>query len=229
MGKQSRADDARTQDAGTQDVGAQEPRTRGMTPAMRWVIGVVAVIVAAGLGWAIWTSTLAGQDPAGSAASSSSAGVAAPTTGPSPGATAVDGSEVIAPDPQQTDSARLPALPQPTPLVAAPLPADAAEQGSLVTGFPTEVAAPTAQSDIIDSSVTSDGTTMQAALNARTDQTPDELADHYRALWAGLGLAPVTSEGSTLAYADQFTSITLAAAESGTGTVYTLYATLRTE
>lgn len=231
MGKRTRADETRAEEATTRG---------GMSPAMRWVIGVVAVVVAAGLGWAIWTSTQSGEDaatpaagasadPNGGGTSGTDGAAPTPTTGASPGATPVDGSEVVAPDPQQTDSAALPALPQPKPLVSAPLPKDAAEQGALVDGYPTDVAAPAPASDVIDSSIASDGTTMQAALNARTDQTPDEIADHYRAVWAKLGLAPTTADGSTVAYADQFTSITLVARESGTGTVYTLYATLRTE
>lgn len=205
---------------------------RGLTRGMRWAIAGVAIVVAAGLATAavLMVRMPAAPPPAADAlpGASGAPGVSQTQT-PTPAPTPVDGSEVLPPEPHQTESARLPALPQPTPLIAAPLPADAAAQGSVVDGFPVTLAGPAPQSDIIDSSVTSDGTTMQAALNARTDQTPDELADHYRALWAGLGLAPVTSEGSTLAYADQFTSITLAAAESGTGTVYTLYATLRTE
>jgi len=218
-------------------MGADEPRTDPTdgkatagkaTAGMRWVVIGVAVVVAAGLGWAVWTTTLDSQNAAAPAAVAGNPS-AAPSSAASPGATPVDGSEVIAPEPRQSDSARLPTLAQPTPRVVAPLPADAAEQGGLVEGFPTTVADPTAESDVIDSSVSSDGSTMQAALNARTDQSPAAIADHYRAMWAGLGLAPVTVEGDDLAYADRFTSVTLAVRESGTGTVYTLYATLRTE
>jgi len=215
-----------------------------MTATMRWVIGTVAVLVAAGLGWAIWTSTLAGQNPDGSAApgtaqspgdgangssGQSGSAEATPTTGPSPGATPVDGSEVTSPDPQQTDSARLPPLPQPTPLIAAPLPDNGSAQGGIVDGFPIAVAGAMPQSDVIDSSITSDGSTMQAALNARTDESPDAITTHYRQVWTELGLAPLTDDGATLAYGDTFTSVSLAVRESGTGVVYTVYATLRTE
>lgn len=212
--------------------GAGEARTdradSKTTATMRWVIAGVAVVVAAGIGWAVWTTTLGDQIAAAPPAVAENTS-AAPSSGASPGATPVHGSEVIAPEPRQSDPARLPALAQPTPRVVAPLPADAAEQGGLVEGFPTPIVEPTAESDVIDSSVSSDGSTMQAALNARTDQSPAAIADHYREMWTELGLAPVTAEGDGLAYADRFTSITLAVRESGTGTVYTLYATLRTE
>lgn len=210
-------------------MGAAEPREdhdrRTTTATMRWVIATVAVVVAAGLGWAAWTTTLGGQAAPGPSASDATAGAAA---GPSPRATPVQGSEVTTPQSDQSVTGRLPALAPPTPLVAPPLPADAAEQGGLVAGFPTPVAGPVAESDVIDSSVSSDGATMQAALNARTDQTPTAIVDHYRAVWGELGLAP-SAAGGDLAYADRFTSVTLAVRETGTGTVYTLFATLRTE
>jgi len=216
MGRQTLADEPRTQ----QDRGAT-------TATMRWVIAAVGAVVVAGLVWAAWAATAGTPDaatplPGGSAS-------AAPTTGASPGATPVDGSEVVAPVAGATDAARLPALTAPTPLAAAPLPAEAAEQGGLVAGFPEQVAAPAPSSEVIDSSVTSEGTTMQAALNARTALSGADVTEHYRAAWTALGLAPVAGDAAALAYADRFTSVSLAVRTSGTGTIYTVFATLRTE
>lgn len=211
-------------------MGAEGPRDdqghRPVTATMWWVIAGVAVVVVAGLAWAAWTMTLTGQD---STAAGGEASASRPPIGPSPNATPVDGSEVTTPAPHQSDPARLPQLTPPTPLVTAPLPANAAQQGGLVEGFPVPLAEPAAGSDVIDSSISTDGSTMQAALNARTVQSSAAISDHYRVVWGGLGLTPATSEGDAISYADRFTSVTLAFRDTGTGTVYTLYATLRTE
>lgn len=195
---------------------------------MRWAIAGVAIVMAVGLAAAavLMVRMPAAPPPTTVANANASAAPGAPQT---PVPTPVDGSEVLPPEPHQTESARLPALPQPTPLITAPLPADAAAQGSIVAGFPVTLAGPAPQSDVIDSSIASDGTTMQAALTARTDEAPDAVAAHYRDAWAALGLSPAGGDGADLAYTDRFTSISLAVSETGTGTVYTLYATLRTE
>lgn len=213
------------------ETNADEPRMqhgRGtLTTSMRWVISAVGLVVVAGLAWATWAATTGA--PGAAAPTPETATSAAPTTGASPGATPVDGSEVVAPVAGATDATRLPALAAPVPLVTAPLPADAAEQGGLVTGFPEQVAAPTTGSEVIDSSVASEGRTMQAALNARTAQSVADVTEHYRAMWTALGLAPASERAATLAFADSFTSVSLAVRESGTGTLYTVFATLRTE
>lgn len=192
-----------------------------------WVIGGVAALVVAGLAWAAWTATSQTGD-AGSAPTTTAA-AAVPTTGASPDATPVDGSEVVEPTPDQMDADRLPALPQPTPRVAVPLPANASMQGAIVDGFPSAVAGAAPDSDVVDTSVSSDGTTMQAAMSARTDRSPSDVADHYRGMWAALGLAPATDGTDDVAYSDAYTSVSLAIRESGTGTLYTVFATLRTE
>lgn len=195
---------------------------------MRWAIAGVAIVMAVGLAAAaVLMVRMPGEPPATTDALAGAS--ASPGAPQAPAPTPVDGSEVLPPEPHQTESARLPALPQPTPLITAPLPADAAAQGSIVAGFPVTLAGPAPQSDVIDSSIASDGTTMQAALTARTDEAPDAVAAHYRDAWAALGLSPAGGDGADLAYTDRFTSISLAVSETGTGTVYTLYATLRTE
>lgn len=197
---------------------------------MRWAIAGVAIVMGAGLAAAaILMVRMPAAPPPTTDALPGASGAPGVSQTPTPTPTPVDGSEVLPPEPHQTESARLPALPQPTPLIAAPLPPDAAAQGAIVAGFPVTLAGPAPQSDVIDSSIASDGTTMQAALTARTDEAPDAVAAHYRDAWAALGLSPAGGDGADLAYTDRFTSISLAVSETGTGTVYTLYATLRTE
>ncbi|WP_454138097.1 hypothetical protein [Microbacterium paulum] len=202
----------------------------GMTPAMKWVIGAVALVVGGGLLWA----TLLGapgdesaRSGSGTAGGTASPAAAAPALTPAP--TPLDGSEVLPPENAQAASDRLPDLPQPTPRVTTPLPADAAAAGRLVDGFPTDLAGPTPTSDVIDSSIASDGATMQVALTARTDETPEDVAAAFQQRWTAFELAPAAAAEATLAYSDAFTSISLAASASGTGTVYTVFATLRTE
>lgn len=197
---------------------------------MRGVIIGVTVIVLIGLGIAAWM-LLTPRVPAGASESpvpgTSATGAGTPLAGPSPEATPVDGSEVPAPEEGTAPSDRLPALPQPTPLIAAPLPENASATGELVAGFPSSIASAAGDDEVLESSVTSDGRTMQAALKARTDATPATVTDRFRASWSALGLTP--TGGEQVSASDPFTTVTLAFTESGTGTIYTVYATLRTE
>lgn len=200
---------------------------------MRWVVAAVGVLVVVGLGFSAW-AMLAGGDGLPDAAHSSTTPAASASNasaGASPGATPVAGSEVTEPGPTATSDARLPALPQSTPFVAPPLPADAAADGRVVDGFPVALLGPAPESEVTSSSVTSDGATLQAALTARTDQSPAEVAAHYGAVWTAAGLTGDAGDrpSGELAYADQYTAVSLSAREAGTGTVYTLYGTLRSE
>lgn len=208
---------------------AESKERGGVTPAMRWVIAAVALVVAGGLGWAMMlgmTRSVGTADVAdGADGAAPSATPATPTVEPTP----VDGSEVLPPQQAQTASDRLPPLPQATPRITVPLPASAATSGGLVDGFPAELAGPTPASDVIDSSIASDGSTAQVALTARTDETTDAVVEAFRARWTDAGLAPATAADATLAFADGYTTISLAVSTTGTGTVYTVYATLRTE
>lgn len=222
----------------TEGADAPETKTRALTRGMRWALIGIAVIVAAGL---IGAGSLLVVRPGagGSADTARSGSVQGPTQGttespgtpatPTTAPTPVDGSEVLPPETGQSDAARLPERTQASPLVAAPLPPDATAQGKLVDGFPTSVAAPVAGAEIIYSSIASEGTRMQAGLTARTEQSAAEIADHYRALWASLGLAPAGGDGSTVSYSGPFTSISLTTSETATGLVYKLFGTLRTE
>ena len=200
---------------------ARVGRRRVLTTPMRWTLAAVAVVVVAGSVSAGWMLT-AGE-PASTAPPSAAPAV---TPGPLPDATPVPGSEVQDPDPAAAPYAGVPPLPTPTPLVGAPLPPGASADGALVEGFPAAVAGPLTGADIVTSSVAVDGEVVQAALTARTDATADEVRADYAARWTALGLADA---GTADAFADPFSSVMLAfAAGSGTGTVYTVYAVLRT-
>lgn len=215
---------------GTRSGAATRPHDdRRLSPAMRWTLVAVGGVAAAGLVAALALSLApAGGSP--SAATSATAAPISPTAaGPAPNATPVDGSEVEPPTTPDAPSDRLPPVSAPTPLVAGPLPASASAQGELVPGFPTVLGGPAPDADIIDSSVSSADTVMQVTLTARTDATREDVTAHYRSAWAGLGLADASGDAA-LAYTDPFSSLTLAFTDgSGTGTVYVIYATLRTE
>jgi len=200
------------------------------TAGMRWAVAAVAVVVAAGLTWAAWMSFLADADADADAAGAprATAGPLAGGSAASPLPTPVDGGEVLPPGQQQVID-RIPALPGITPRVTAPLPADATGLGELVDGYPAEIAGPLSADDVIASSISSQATRMQVGLTARTGETPETVTAHYRQLWTGLGLAPSGETPGSLAFSDSYTSITLAVSETGTGTAYSIFATLRTE
>lgn len=207
---------------------ARVDSTRGLSPAMRWTLATVGAVVTVGLvAAAILFFTPPAPQPGSAATATASA---TPTTaGPRPDATPVDGSEVQPPSDQSAPSDRLPPLPMPTPLITAPLPETASARGSLVDGFPSTVAGPAPGADILDSSIASADTVMQVTLTARTDATHDEVIAHYRSTWSALGLSDAGGD-APLSYSDQFSSATLSFTPgSGTGTVYVVFATLRTE
>lgn len=227
-------------------------RASALTPAMRWTLAGVSLVTAAGIVSAVGMLASRPGDVTGAPASSASAATAwddpasaeprsdpatadghddalPPTPGAVPGAPRVEGSEVLPPEPGDVPNDRVPPLPPRRPLVTSPLPADGHLQGALVTGFPTAVAGPVSPAEVIDSAITAEDVTMQATLTARTELSPGDVRAHYGALWASLGLAP-SSDPAATSYSDEYSAITLAfAPTSGTGTVYTVYAVLRTE
>jgi len=212
---------------GTPDDVSGAPSAR-FTPAMRRTMLVVAVVVLAGAAVSLWLAFGGGgaaDRPAGAVTSS-----APSTPGPLPGATPAEGSEVQSPAPQQSNPARLPPLPVATPRVVSPLPPSASADGRLVEGFPESLMGPAADSDIISSSIATEGDVMQVTLVARTDASKESVLQAYRTSWADQGLnLPASVDGATeLSAADSFTTITLSfTTESGTGTVYALYGVLR--
>lgn len=188
---------------------------------MRWSITVIAAVLVAAALWATGWWPSPPHDAAPPAATA--------TPGPAPGATPVPGSEVQPPE-AAAGPERLPPPPGATPLVHQPLPENASARNALVAGFPVAIAGPAPATDVIDSSLAHDGTVLQAALTARTDAAVDAVLAHYRDLWSGLGLAPATSDGGSEAFSDTYSSVSVsAAATTGTGTVYTIFAVLRTE
>jgi len=126
-----------------------------------------------------------------------------------------------------TPGDHLPPLASPTPRVVAPLPASGSAHGALVAGYPVELGAPLPDSDTLDSSLATEGDILQFTLVARTDAAAEEVLARYDAQWASLGLVPAPETAGVLAYRDAFTSLTVSAATSGTGTVYTVFGVLK--
>ena len=88
---------------------------------------------------------------------------------------------------------------------------------------------PLPDSSVVQSSIATEASTMQATLTARTDATPAEVTEYYRIVWSGLGLADAgAGSGTDTSYSDAFSSVSLAFSSSGTGTVYTVYGVFRT-
>lgn len=209
-------------------------RAARLTPAMRWVLIGVGTLVVVGVVVAIWLMTLG---PGAGLAGATPTRTPTPTSisaapGPVPGATPTTGSEVKSPDSEDSTTPfdGLPPLPTPTALVEAPLPATAAAEGSLVKGFPELAAGPSGGSDVLNSSIASEGDTMQVTLVARTDASADDVRAHYRDTWSRLGLTETAStDGTATTFGDTYTSLSLAfTPASGTGTVYVIYGVLRT-
>lgn len=190
---------------------------------MRATAIIVGAVVVAGLAVAAWL----GLAPLPDAATAPPQAVApAPLTGPDADAPAVDGSEVLPADetPQRPD--RIPPIAPAAARVTLPLPASATAQGELVAGFPADLAAPAEDSDVLDSTIASEGDTMQFTLRARSDASADAVLAHYAAAWAALGLAPSPS-AQGVSYGDAYSSLSVVAESTGTGLVYTVYGVLR--
>lgn len=215
--------------------GSDGHRAQTLTPAMRRVLWLTGGIVAVALAAAVWLWAAGAGGDAGPGVASPVETPAAtpeptPTRGPLPGAAPTTGSEVQAPAPDQPDPGRIPPLPETTPLVGAPLPAAGSAEGELVEGFPADVMGPTLDSDVVSSAIAIEGGAMQVTLVARTDASPDGVRAHYREAWAAIGLiAHGATDAAGLSYTGRMASLTLAfAAESGTGTIYTILGSFRT-
>jgi hypothetical protein len=219
---------------GTAETGGGTAR---LTPGMRRTLGVTGAVLALGLAGAIWMMAVGGGrtpiDTDAAATPGATPGVephASVTHGPEPGATPTTGTEVPEPDPSAAPENGLPPLPAPTPLVAGPLPDSGSESGALIDGFPDAVMGPAPASDVLESSIATEGSTMQVTLVARTDSPADDVRAHYRALWSQLGLTEsVGAPEGDVAFSNAHSSLSLAfAPASGTGTVYMIYGVLRT-
>jgi septal ring-binding cell division protein DamX len=192
---------------------------------------VLGVAVAAAIGTGVVVASLPTSDSGPATQNAQSTGsTAAPTDaatlGPVASATPVDGSEVLRPtndEPLNRIPPREPALPT----LDGPLPAAGSAQGRLVAGFPVAVVGPAEGDEVIDSSVAPEGTTLQVTLTARSERDAEAIRDHYRALWVPFGLTPQTHSTDELSFRSATASVTLDVVGTGTGTVYTVVATLR--
>ncbi|PKH37430.1 hypothetical protein CXG46_18435 [Nocardioides alpinus] len=163
-----------------------------------------------------------------------------PTESPSPsrsasasGSGAGSGLEMPeAPEPTVTSLAELLEDVRTDPLVTAPLPRAADARGRLATGFPA-VLRPTRASRVDSSSVSPAGPRLQVALVGSTSLAPADVLMAYRTRLAGRGLtelaAPATSAGSEAAAFRRGRSVvTITVTTQGSGTGYSLHASLHT-
>lgn len=206
---------------------SEETSKTGLTRAMKIAIGVVGVLVVAGV---ITTVALNGTGSPGARATPSPSVSLGP--GPLPGAKPTTGSEVPTPTAAPPGSAPLaqqpPAQPA-TPSISAPLPSSAARDGGVVDGFPVNVAGPVEGSTVTSTSIAVQDTVMQLSLAAVSTASPDEIRAHYAGLWNAAGLREQPSTDGTTTFADAYGSLTLSFGSSGTGTLYTVYGVLRTQ
>lgn len=206
-----------------------EPAAGGLTRRHRMmVIGAAALVGVLIMAAALFSSRTEGIPSPQSATSSPTA---TPLPGAAPGGTPAHGSEVPEPDeaaPEASGPGGTAPAPDSTPSVGATLAPSASAVGELVDGYPEPIMTPMTRSDVLDSSIATEGDAMQVTLVARSTASPDEISDHYRSVWADSGLEPVGSQTSGASFADASTSLTLAfTPDSGTGTVYVLFGVFR--
>lgn len=207
---------------------ASAESSRGLSRAMRITAWAVGGVVALGL---IIALALALSPPAAQPGAETTPGSSAsPTHGPNPHGTPVPGSEVQTPDPSAADPDHLPPPDERSPLVEPPFPRSGSAEGSLVEGFPAHVMGPTADSDVLSSSIATEDDTMQVTLVARTDESEEDVRAHFSRIWSELGLTESPqSDTSTLTVDHGSSSLSLAfTSSSGTGTVYMVYGVFRT-
>lgn len=202
-----------------------------LTRGMRTTLIAVGAVVLVGIAVTIWllvSAAGAGGPGAGPTASGSNAPSATATHGPVPGSTPTTGSEVL--PPTSTAGPNQHPTPTPaTPLVSPPLPKSGTKQGGLVAGFPAKIMGPIKGSDVISSSIATQGDTMQVTLVARTDTSEKSIRSHYEKLWASLGLSESGSSEGNPSYAGPYESLTLAVKTTGTGIQYSIYGVFRTK
>lgn len=196
---------------------AHEPRPHRRLRLVALALASAAVAIAVVVGALIAVAPTADPEATAPRPSASSGSGADPTAAP------VAGSEVQPPDPSAAPRDRIPPRTPQTPRITVPLPASASAAGAVVEGYPIDLAAPAEDSDVVDTSVSSEGDRLQFTLIARTDATADAIRAHYAALWTGMGM---TADGE--GFRDPFTSVSLTVNDdAGTGTVYTVYGVAR--
>ncbi|MDF2492604.1 MAG: hypothetical protein K0Q58_1182 [Microbacterium sp.] len=202
-----------------------DPDTAPTRPRMRLgVVIAVALLAGAAVVAASWsflmppdTTTAAGtsgtatpdapsEDGTGSGGTDAAADGATP--GPAQNATPVDGSEVLPPESEEPRD-RIPPREPDRPVLVGPLPTAEAAQGRLVTGFPVDV--------------------LQVTMTARSERDVDDVRAHFQSLWSPYGLTLHTDSAGEISVRNASATVALDVAVTGTGTVYTVFATLRTE
>ncbi|WP_438354495.1 hypothetical protein [Microbacterium sp. CJ88] len=210
----------------------EEKKTAGLSPAMRWTLIGVGAVVVIGVIVAVWLLTTGGRSGTGSGADGGpSTNV---TQGPLPDATPTSGSEVLPPTGSVDNT--LPPVAPPVPiepvapaeaLVPPPYPASATAEGDLAAGFPVDVLGPMPASDVISSSIATEGSTMQVTLEGRTDTAVADVRAYYAQKWAALGLQEQSTSDGSLTYTGRGAALSLSANEGGTGIRYTLFGVFR--
>ena len=119
-----------------------------------------------------------------------------------------------------------------TPLVTAPLPRAASARGRLVTRFPPALR-PIRATRVETSSISRLGDRLQVALVASTSLAPEDVLLAYRTRLAGRGLVeqtapPATPGSQAAAFRRGRSTVTLAVTSQGSGTGYSVQASLHT-
>ncbi|KDA05204.1 hypothetical protein DC31_01905 [Microbacterium sp. CH12i] len=109
------------------------------------------------------------------------------------------------------------------------MPGSGSLNGGIVKGFPAGIADAMDGSNIISTSIATEGSVMQLSLVASSAATPDEIRAHYRALWSALGLREQPGNDETIAFIGAYESLSLSIGPSGTGNRYTIFGVFRTE
>lgn len=196
-----------------------------LTAGMKVTIAAVGVVIIVGV---VVIAALNANAPAPDrAAASAPPSASAAPTGEQRSGTPTPASEI--PLPTATPEAGLPPRETPKPLISSPLPDSAARAGGLVAGFPDAIVGPMDGSDVVSSSIATQGTVMQVDLEAATPAAADDIRTHYRKLWKSHGLQEQATSDGTVTCLGPYESMTLAVESSGTGNRYLIHAVFRTE
>jgi hypothetical protein len=107
------------------------------------------------------------------------------------------------------------------PLISAPLPKAATARGTVVAGFPRTVISLPPRSTVIFSSVSSEGSRLQAGLEATSSLAPKEVIAYYRKAFSALGLvantAPAVAGSTAWAFVRDASTITVTTAPDPSG------------
>lgn len=104
---------------------------------------------------------------------------------------------------------------------------------ALVDGFPTRVITVAAGSNVLSSSVSSDGGRLQASLEATSGRSVAEVMDHYTELFRDLGFtwsaADATVGGTAFSFTRDGHSVVVSARPQAEGSLYTVFGILDQE